>query len=334
MKLIAETAWHHEGDFLFMKNLVSEIANKSNADIIKMHVTLDFDEYMDSKHALYKKLKSMLFTKDQWQELISIVRESKKELMLIANDTAAIEFVSHQKPELIELHSTCLNVPYLQNDVLNKFDKETKIIIGVGGCTLQEIKSALDIFESRETILMFGFQNYPTRYHDVNISKIKKIQSLYPNKLFGYADHTAWNEPNNELITLLVAASNMSYVEKHVTNCLGQERIDFSAAISIQMLNSLSKKIKLLKALNGNGSLELNEGEKSYSQYGPMKMAPITNSELEEGHIMSIKDITFKRTKETTDLSQVDTMNLIGKSLAKSISKNQILNSSYFINKK
>jgi N,N'-diacetyllegionaminate synthase len=61
MKLIAETAWHHEGDFLFMKKLVSEIATKTNADIIKMHVTLNFDEYMDSKHALYKKLKSMLF---------------------------------------------------------------------------------------------------------------------------------------------------------------------------------------------------------------------------------------------------------------------------------
>jgi N,N'-diacetyllegionaminate synthase len=78
--------------------------------------------------------------------------------------------------------------------------------------------SALNIFKSRETILMFGFQNYPTKYEDVNLSKIKKIQSLYPNKLFGYADHTAWNEPNNELITLLVASNNMSYVEKHVTN--------------------------------------------------------------------------------------------------------------------
>ena len=33
MKLIAETAWHHEGNFLFMKKLVSDIINKTNADI-------------------------------------------------------------------------------------------------------------------------------------------------------------------------------------------------------------------------------------------------------------------------------------------------------------
>ena len=32
MKLIAETAWHHEGNFSFMKNLVREIITKANAD--------------------------------------------------------------------------------------------------------------------------------------------------------------------------------------------------------------------------------------------------------------------------------------------------------------
>ena len=36
IKLIAETAWHHQGDFMFMKKLVTEIA-KTNADIIKIH---------------------------------------------------------------------------------------------------------------------------------------------------------------------------------------------------------------------------------------------------------------------------------------------------------
>ena len=53
MKLIAETAWHHEGDYEFMKNLVTEISSKTEADIVKLHITLDFDEYMDSSHDAY-----------------------------------------------------------------------------------------------------------------------------------------------------------------------------------------------------------------------------------------------------------------------------------------
>ena len=36
MKLVAETAWHHGGDFAFMKNLVNEIVNNTNADILKI----------------------------------------------------------------------------------------------------------------------------------------------------------------------------------------------------------------------------------------------------------------------------------------------------------
>ena len=61
MKIIAETACHHEGDFSFMKNLVSEIVTQTNTDIVKMHVTLDLDQYMDFRHDSYEKSKSMLF---------------------------------------------------------------------------------------------------------------------------------------------------------------------------------------------------------------------------------------------------------------------------------
>lgn len=124
MKLIAETAWHHEGDFSFMKNLINEIVNDTDADIVKLHITLDLDEYMSQNHELYKLLKKMLFNKDQWQELISIIKNSGKELMLLTNDFAAIEFAAENKPEFIELHSVALNVPSLQNTVLKKLIKK------------------------------------------------------------------------------------------------------------------------------------------------------------------------------------------------------------------
>ena len=330
MKLIAETAWHHEGDFTFMTDLVSNISNNTHADIIKMHITLNFDEYMDQNHQSYNLLKSMLFSKEQWGELISIIRNSGKELMLLVNDTEAVEFASNYNPEFIELHSVCLNVPHLQNAVLKKFDNKTKIVIGVGGCTLQEVDSAIKFFKNRETILMFGFQNYPTRYDQVNMSKIRKIQKLYINKSFGYADHTGWNEANNELITLLVASNGMEYIEKHVTTHYGQNRCDFSAAISFDMFNSLKNKMNVLKQIYGDGVLQLNEGEKSYSQYGPMKMAALVKSKLKQGHIISLNDIRFQRTNTKTDLSQVDVLNMIGKPLLKSISKNEILKWDHF----
>ena len=320
-KLIAETAWHHEGDFVFMKDLVTQLSENANADIIKMHITLDFDEYMSIDHDAYDTLKKWLFSAEQWETLINIVQVSGKELMLLLNDSTAIKFAAQFNPALVELHSVCLNVPKLQQAILADIESDTKVVIGVGGCSLQEIDRAVEVFNQRETILMFGFQNYPTKYADVNLKKIRKIQSLYANKSFGYADHTAWNEENNEMITLLVSANGMEYIEKHVTTEYGKERCDYSAAISIEMFNALAEKVKLLESITGDGSLSLNSGEQTYSQYGPMKMAGVATKNIKKGKIIIVDDLHFCRTSQTTNLSQIELLDNLQQSLQKDIKK-------------
>ena len=67
IKLIAETAWHHEGDYLFMKQLVTRICETSSSDIVKLHITLDLDEYMSKDHDSYKTLKSWMLSAKQWE---------------------------------------------------------------------------------------------------------------------------------------------------------------------------------------------------------------------------------------------------------------------------
>ena len=81
INLIAETAWHHEGDFSFMKNLIEKICANSDVNAIKLHLTLDIDEYMCVDHDAYKTLKSWMFNKEQWSDLISIIRSYNKDLM-------------------------------------------------------------------------------------------------------------------------------------------------------------------------------------------------------------------------------------------------------------
>ncbi len=325
MKLIAETAWHHEGDFLFMKNLVSRICEESSANVVKMHITLDLDEYMSKDHDAYNVLKNWLLSSEQWEELICIVQDSGKEVMLLLNDTKAVNFASQFNPEMIEIHSVCLNVPRLQRAVLERIDNKTKVVIGVGGCTLQEVDEAVRVFDNRETILMFGFQNYPTKYEDVNLGKIRKIQALYSDKKYGYADHTAWDEKNNELITLLVSANGMDYIEKHVTTEYGKERCDYSAAISIDQFNMLEKKIRLLDELDGNRSVLLNKGEQDYSIYGPMKMAALSKYNLNKGKTLTLEDIHFCRTSQTTSMSQIDLLQAMGSKLVEDVKINQVI---------
>tara|TARA_B110001454_G_scaffold196383_1_gene199232 strand:+ start:844 stop:1848 length:1005 start_codon:yes stop_codon:yes gene_type:complete len=324
-KLIAETACHHEGDYPFMKELVTRICETSNADIVKFHITLDLDEYMNKDHDDYKIVKSWMFGAERWEELIGIVRKNNKELMLLLNDTKAVEFATQFNPEMVEIHSVCLNVPRLQRAVFENIDSKTKVVIGIGGCSLDEINKAVQFFLNREIVLMFGFQNYPTKYEDVNLRKIRKIQSLYTEKKFGYADHTAWDEDNNELITLLVSANGMDFIEKHVTTEYGKERCDYSAAISIEQFNMLYKKIKLLEKLYGNGSMQLNKAEENYSKYGPMKMAAIAKHNLVKGSKLTMGDIHFCRTSQSTDISQIDLLQVIGNKLVEDVKINQVI---------
>jgi len=325
IKLIAETAWHHEGDFLFMKQLVTRICETSSADIVKLHITLDLDEYMSKDHDSYETLKSWMLSAKQWEELIGIVRDNSKELMLLLNDTKAIDFASKFNPEMVEIHSVCLNVPRLQKAIHENIDKNAKVVFGIGGCTIEEVKKAVQFFRDRELVLMFGFQNYPTKYEDVNLAKIRKIQTLYFGKKFGYADHTAWDESNNELITLLVSANGMDFIEKHVTTEYGMKRCDYSAAISIEQLNILYEKIKLLEKLYGNGSMQLNKAEQDYSTYGPMKMAALAKHDLTKGAKLTINDVHFCRTSQFTEMSQIDLLKVIGNNLVKDVKINQAI---------
>jgi len=91
MILIAETAWHHDGDFKFFTRLVETISKETKAHYIKFHVTLDIDEYMHTDHSGYNWVKERIFSEHQWDEIFKIVLVNNKKLMLLFNDRKAID---------------------------------------------------------------------------------------------------------------------------------------------------------------------------------------------------------------------------------------------------
>jgi N,N'-diacetyllegionaminate synthase len=330
IKKIAETAWHHEGDFDFMMNLLDKIIHKSYTDIIKLHISIDRDEYMATDHPGYQTGKSRQFTTSQLEQLIDKIKSSDKDLMLLLNDTKAIEFGMQFNPTLVEIHSVCLNDIHLLSALKEHNKKDIPVVLGVGGSTLYEIENAFSFLGSNNIILMHGFQNYPTEYENVNFKRIRKIMNLYPEFKHGYADHTAWNEPNNNLITVMGAALGMDYIEKHVTTVPGSERIDWQAAISIEQFNNLAEDIKILDQCNGNGLLKLNEGERNYSVFGPNKKAAFLQNNLKKGDKLKKEDIAFKRTGQISNTSQLEVWDLIEKKALNSLKKGTLITKDKF----
>ena len=321
MKLIAETAWHHDGDFIFFKKLVTEIVTKLKPDFIKFHISLDIAEYMHHDHQAYTWLKERMFSISQWTEIFEIVADNGKQLMLLFNDKKAIDFGIKYQPELVEIHSVCLNDINLLYHLKDSINKDTKVVLGVGGSELNEIENAISIINSKNIILMHGFQNYPTRYKDINFGKMKNIMHLYPEYEYGYADHTAWNSKYNIDITLFGAALGMEYIEKHVTTAYGEERVDWQAAISIEMFNNLSEKLTILSKAYGDGLMKLNTAEKSYSTFGANKKAAILTKSVKKGDKLSKDNFCFKRTGQSSDLSQLKIIDRIGSVFSKNLKR-------------
>ncbi len=330
MRLIAETAWHHDGDFDFFRGLVETIVKETNADVIKLHITLDADEYMYKDHPAYDWVKERMFNEAQWEEILEIVVKSNKKPMLLFNDMKAIDFGMKYKPEWVEIHSVCLNDIALLGHMKSRMLDDTRLVLGVGGSDVYEIENAINVFEAKNVVLMHGFQNYPTSYEDINFGKVLKIMQMYPELEHGYADHTAWDNEHNVLITLIGAGLGMNYIEKHVTTVYGEERVDWPAAISIDMFNEIGRKLKVVTKAVGNAQLKLNAGEKSYSTFGSNKKAAILVNDVKKGDVLTSSSFTFKRTGQSSDLSQLDVLDMVNHKFVRNLPAGHCLNNSDF----
>ena len=47
-----------------------------------------------------------------------------KNLCCLLNDTKSVDFASKFNPEMIEIHSVCLNVPRLQSAIIENIDSK------------------------------------------------------------------------------------------------------------------------------------------------------------------------------------------------------------------
>ena len=80
--IIGETAFHHEGDFSFQKELVKAIAGRDEISAVKCHLLLDLDDYMIKDHQAYQILNDWMFSESQWEDIINDIQKRNKHVIL------------------------------------------------------------------------------------------------------------------------------------------------------------------------------------------------------------------------------------------------------------
>ena len=323
--IIAETAYNHEGDVHYLYKMIDEIADVG-LSAVKFHLLLNPNSYMQENHPLMNKIKKWIFKQEQWNEIIDHAREKQLEIIALCDDVESLEFINTKNEDIfgVEIHASGLNDLFLLEEAA-KF--KGVVILGIGGSSIDEIHYAVNFLKNNkktDIILIYGFQSYPTKYADINLSKMLKIRDLF-NLPIGYADHTAFDDRNNEIISIMAATMGFNILEKHYTLHPGKKRIDYHAAVGKKQMEKIKELMKVALTVYGDGDIAMSESERAYGNIGPMKKAIIAKRDIRRGERLSLDNLWFKRTHEESTVKQNQFLQLVGCKAKKDIKKDDII---------
>ncbi len=323
--IIGELAYNHEGRIDYLYKMIDGLAG-TGVNAVKFHLLLNPESYMQSRHPLMPKVKEWVFTKDQWDSAIERSVAKGLDVVALCDDVESLQYINSGNKNVfaVEIHATGLNDWFLLNEAA-RF--KGAVILGIGGSGMDEIEYAVNFLKSagkNEIILMYGFQNYPTDYANINLSKMLKVRDLFKVSV-GYADHTAWDDPNNEIISVMAATMGFNILEKHYTPDYGKERIDWQAAVGNEQMIRIRQLMDVALTVYGDESLKMSPGEIDYGKIGPMKKAIVARRNINKGSIISLDDLWFKRTKEESAVSQSQLFRLVGAKAKASIAADEIV---------
>ncbi len=312
--LIGETAFHHEGDTDFLVKLI-DTALEVKVDAIKFHLLFDVSDYMIAAHAAIDVIKKIAIPQDKWVTVLDYVATKGVDIVLLCNDVVSMHWVNANQDKYnvaaIEIHATGLNDLFLLKEAVH-FNKT--VILGVGGSSFDDIKYAVDFLKGNgktDIFLMHGFQNYPTKYEDINLKRMAFLNQAF-NLPIGYADHTDPNDENANFISVLPQAYGFNVLEKHFTHVFGEKRIDAQAAVKAEDMLKVKGLMNVVAASIGKDNFSFSQAEKNYGDTGPMKKALVARRDITKGEVLDMTNLAFKRTNQSSKLQQSDLGKILG----------------------
>ena len=221
MKIIAESAYNHNGNLDYLKKLSIEAKN-SGSDYFAVQV-MDTDSFCDKEYERYQIYKENEFSKKQWESFFKFAKKNHIEVIPCILDESSFNFCLKQGFKLIKLHATDItNIPLLK--LIAKSD--VKIILETQCATSVEINIALSIIKSNIEAIFSGFSNYPTEVEELNLNVIDQFASKYNFKV-GYADHSI----DTSIIPCMILSKGADYIEKHITLTRNNRNYDYQVSL-------------------------------------------------------------------------------------------------------
>lgn len=245
MKIIAESAFNHNGSLEYLKELAL-ITKVSGADFFTVQV-MSVDSFCTkeySKHDLYKDTE---FSPLEWNKLFDYCKEIEMDVIPCVLEEVSFNNCYEYGFRLIKIHATDItNAPLLK---LIAAKNDIKVILETQCATILEVKFALNILGDEKIEALFsGFSNYPTEIEDLNLNVLDSFKNNFKHKI-GYADHSL----DVVNIPLMLLAKGCEYIEKHITLSRNNRNFDYQVSLYPNEFASMVSTIKHYTLALGNG---------------------------------------------------------------------------------
>lgn len=306
VKIIAELAWGHDGSVVNAIELLKKSKN-AGADIFSIHIT-SLPDYMvtyygsgegkvsSGREALdvYKYLEKINLSNEDWLLFAKEARSIGMPLCIMPNDMPSLEFAeSRIDPDYYVVSAAC----FVEEAFLVKLaQKKKKTFFRIGGAYLGEIENAVNIFKregNENIVLLHGFQNYPTKLEETNLSFLTTLRSTF-NLEVGLADHIDGGDDIAMVIPAVAIPFGATYIEKHITLDRKLKSEDFESALDPDDFGRMVRYIRATEIATGQMAVsELSPATLRYRNISRKRI--VAAADIPQGKIICISDLTFKR---------------------------------------
>jgi N-acetylneuraminate synthase len=322
--IIAEAGVNHNGKLKIAKKLV-DVAVRAGADAIKFQVfkaenVTTRNAYIP-KYAVQKIRRKisqieMLHQLEMKYENFIVLKNycDEKNIIFLATPHSydAIDFLEDLVPAYKFGSGDITNLPAL----VHAAKKGKPLILGTGGSTLQEIRTAIQAIQNtnnHQIIALHCTTNYPCALEEVNLRAMRTMQENL-DCLVGYSDHTI-----DIIVPIAAVALGACVLEKHFTLDRSLPGPDHRASLEPDELQKMVKAIRDTETALGSKEKKPQKSEKEIITIARKSIVAQVN--ISKGTIIKRAMLAMKR--PGTGLNGSHYEEIIGKRAKNDIKKDQ-----------
>ena len=260
--VIAEIGLNHNGSLELAKKLI-DVAAEAGCDAVKFqkrtpHMSLpphlwhvERDTPWGERMTYIEYRRRLELGPREYMEIKAYCDQKKILFSASAWDPDAADAVYNLDPPFLKIASASVtNLDLVKH--IGRFGRP--VVMSTGMSTLEEIRIAVEILcpVVPELALLVCTSTYPARIEHLNLERIHRLETEFPDCVIGYSGHEAglW-------MTLCAAAMGARIIERHITLDRAMPGTDQAASIEPQGMKRLVKEIRNLERARGSGELRV-----------------------------------------------------------------------------